>query len=376
MRPVATKCHVCGKPVHKPLQIPVCGEPSIKITVCSARCRDEYVAGYVETREGRAVRMLSRPRGPGLVLAALWGVYGLVHLAGGPLARIVSVPLLPAHPGPEFYSGGFAALLVAYAVVREARLARYFSAGLAVVGLVFAALTFARTRQLAPVAEAVTVFPAALLLSLGDPGPRRALGALALFAVWPAALIATAITGLGGGAGRVAEVAAESYPEPSYDDPRNGLRFSVPDGWYILRENSTLLPHEGALFRAVRPDGRLSATVHDRPECDPTDPAQLDRVLRGLSADGANVGLVGDPRPFPVASALGEGQSFFVGREQPRPALWYVVFLPWTRGRCLELRCGGPADRERLIRTDCVQLGARGLASLPPAAAPSGDAAP
>lgn len=376
MRPVATKCHVCGKPVQKPLQIPVCGEPSIRITVCSARCRDEYVAGYVETREGRAVRMLSRPRGPGLVLAALWGVYGLVHLAGGPLARLLSIPLLPAQPGPEFYSGGAAALLVAYAVVREARFARYFSAGLAVVGLVFAALAFARSRQPAFVAEALTVFPAALLLSLGDPGPRRALGALALFAVWPAALIVTAITGLSARAERVEQVAAESYPEPSYDDARNGLRFSVPDGWYILRENSTLLPHEGALFRAVRPDGHLSATVHDRPECDPTDPAQLDRVLRGLSADGSSVGLVGDPRPFPVDSALGEGRSFFVGRQQPQPALWYVVFLPWSRGRCLELRCGGSAAHERLIRTDCVQLGARGLASLPEAASATRTATP
>ncbi|MBN1772357.1 MAG: hypothetical protein JXB32_13895 [Deltaproteobacteria bacterium] len=362
---MATKCHVCGKPVKKPLEIPVCGDPNVKITVCSAHCRDEYIAGYVETREGRAVRMLRRPRGAGFVLAALWGVYGLVHLAGGPLSRIVAVPLLPAQPGPEFYSGGAAALLVAYAVLREVRLARYFSAGLAVVGLVFAALAFARSRQFASVVEAATVFPAALLLSLGDPGPRRALGALVLFAIWPAALIVTTITGLEERSERVERVASESYPEPTYDDTRNRLRFSVPDGWFILRENSTLLAHDGALFRAVRPDGHLVATVHDRPECDPADAAQVERVLLGLGADGHRVGLVGDPRPLPVDSALGEGRSFFVGRNAPEPALWYVVFVPWTDGRCLELRCGGHASHDRRIRTDCVQLGARGLAGLP-----------
>jgi hypothetical protein len=365
MRPVATKCHVCGKPARKPLQIPVCGDPNVKITVCSQRCRDEYVAGYVETRGGQAVRMLSRPRGAGLVLAVLWGFYGLVHLAGGPLSRLVAIPLLPSQTGPEFYSGGAAALLVAYAVLREVRLARYFSAGLAVVGLVFAALAFARARQLAPVAEALTVFPAALLLSLGDPGPRRALGALVLFALWPAALVVTTITGVSARSEQVERVAAEAYPGPTYDDTRNRLRFSVPEGWYILRENSTLLAHDGALFRAVRPDGHLVATVHDRPECDPVDGAQVERVLRGLSADGQPVGLVGDPRPFPVDSALGEGRSFFVGRNLPEPALWYVVFVPWTNGRCLELRCGGHAAAERAIRSDCVQLGARGLAALP-----------
>lgn len=370
MRSVAKKCHVCGKPVRKPLEIPVCGDPQVKIPVCSQRCRDEYVAGYVETREGRPVRMLSRPRGVGLVLVVLWGVYGLVHLAGGPLSRIVTIPLLPAQTGPEFYSGGVAALLVAYAVLREVRLARYFSVGLAVVGLVFAALAYARTRQLASVAEALTVFPAALLLSLGDPGPRRALGALVLFSAWPATLIVTTVTGVNARSERVEQVAAESYPEPTYDDVRNRLRFSVPDGWYILRENSTLLAHDGALFRAVRPDGHLVATVHDRPECDPVDAAQVERVLRGLSADGQPIGLVGDPRPLPVDSALGEGRSFFVGRDQPEPALWYVVFVPWTNGRCLELRCGGHASAERLTRTDCVQLGARGLSALPEPAPP------
>ena len=365
MQPVVKKCHVCGKLAKRPLEIPVCGDPRVKITVCSQHCRDEYLAGYVETRQGKAVRMLSRPRGAGLVLVVLWGVYGLVHLAGGPLSGIVSIPLLPTAAGPEFYSGGVAALLVAYAVLREVRLARYFSVGLAVVGLLFAALAFSRSRQLASVAEALTVFPAALLLSLGDPGPRRALAALALFAVWPAALLVTTITGLAERSERVEQVAAESYPTPIYDDARNQLRFAVPDGWYILRENSTLLAHDGALLRAVRPEGHLVATVHDRPECDPVDAAQVERVLRGLSADGRQAGLVGDPRPLPVDSALGEGRSFFVGRDQPEPALWYVVFLPWTNDRCLELRCGGHASADRLIRTDCVQLGARGLSSLP-----------
>jgi hypothetical protein len=365
MQPVSKRCHVCRKPVRKPLEVPVCGDPSLKITVCSKRCRDEYLAGYVETRQGKTVRMLARPHGPGTVLAILWAAYGVVHLIGAPMLRVVDIPLLPPRPGPEFYTGGFAALIVGFAVLRDAKFARIFSAGLATLGLLFSVVAYLRTHHLAYALEGATVFPAALLLSLGEPGPRRALGALALFGLYPTALIVTAATGTFAVSAAEEQVAAESYPGLTRADPRVGLKLSVPSGWYILKEGSMLLPHDGALFRALRPEGRLSVHVYDRPECDPLDPTQIVRVLNGLAADGGEAGMIGDPMPMPVASALGEGRSFYIGRDQPKPQIWYLVFLPWTNGRCVEIRCGGPAAAESLIRMECVQIGARALGKLP-----------
>jgi len=124
------------------------------------------------------------------------------------------------------------------------------------------------------------------------------------------------------------------------------------------------LPHDGAMFRAVRGHGSVALTVHDRPVCEPRDPRQLERVLRGISAGGGQSGLVGDPHPVTVVSALGEGLSFYVGRNEPAPPrLWYLVFLPWTEGRCIELRCGGPSAAEPIIRSECLQIGARGIST-------------
>jgi hypothetical protein len=364
---VAVKCHVCGSVTRKPIAIPVCGDAQARIQVCSRRCRDEYLAGYVETHEGRTFRLLARPTGPGFVLALVWAVYAVVHLAGPLLRRVVPLPLLPARLGPEFFSAGVAALFVAYAVVREARWARWFSAGLAGLGIVSSVVGFAATRQLGWIVEGAAVFPAALLLSLGDPGPRRALAALALFSVYPAALAVTALTGLQAAPSSplVERAMAESYPGRSVSDAGNRLRFTVDAGWYVLRPESTLLRHEGALFRAVRPDRGLAAFVHDRPDCSPSDPAQVDRILRGLRADGSRAGPAGDPTPRPVASDLGRGVTLFVERTGGSAhELWYVVFLPWTSGRCLEMRCGGPIAAESHIRTDCVRLGARSLSPL------------
>ncbi|MBI5491225.1 MAG: hypothetical protein HY905_28095 [Deltaproteobacteria bacterium] len=363
---MASKCHVCGKLTRKPIQVPVCGDPATKIPVCSKRCRDEYLAGYVETHKGKSLRMLQRPHGPGVVLAILWAGYGLVHLVGPVLARAVPVPLLPARMGPEFYTGGFAALIVAFAVLREAKQARLFSTGLAAVGILFAVLSYAKTRHPSYVLEAATVFPAALLLALGEPGPKRVLGALGLFALYPVALIVTAATGMFTTSRAAEQVAAESYDGPVHVDPRARLRLSVPDGWYILREESTLLPHDGALFRALRPEGRISVHVYDRPDCRPAEPTRMVRVLDAFTAAGAKPELDQGLAMLPVSSPLGEGRSFFVRVDQPRPQLWYLVFLPWTEGRCLELRCGGAAGEEPAIRRDCIPLGARGLAPTPP----------
>jgi hypothetical protein len=368
---MAAKCHVCGKTTTKPLEVPVCGDPNVKLPVCSKRCRDEYLAGYVETRGGRAFRLLARPRGAGIVLAIVWAAWGVVHIAGGALSHVLPLPLLPPNPGPEFYTGGAAGLFVAFALLREMRWARLFSIGLAAVGLVFAALYYLSTRHLSWVVEGVTVFPAALLLSLGDPGPKRALGALALFGIYPAAVLVTAATGTFATTEQEDRLIAQSYEGLQHADVRSGLRLTVPEGWYILRGESDLLPHDGAMFRAVRAHGSVALTVHDRPVCDPQDPRQLDRVLRGISAGGGPAGMVGDPQPVTVVSALGEGVSFFVGRNEPAPPrLWYLVFLPWTEGRCIELRCGGPSAAEPIIRSECLQIGARAISQASASSAP------
>ena len=361
---MAKKCHVCAKPARKPIQVPVCGDSQAKITVCSKRCRDEYLAGYVETHQGKSLRLLHRPHGPGVVLAILWASYGLVHMVGPVLLRFVPLPLLPARPGPEFYTGGLAALIVAFAVLRNVRNARMFSTGLAALGLVFAGLSYLSTGQTAYLLEAATVHPAALLLSLGDPGPKRALGGLGLFAFYPVALVVTAFTGAYSVSRAEEQAASESYAGPVHEVPSAGLRFTVPGGWYILREESMLLPHDGALFRALRPDSRLSVHVYDRQDCRPTDPVRMVHVLDAFTAAGARPELEQGLAMLPVSSPFGEGRSFFVRMDEPRRQLWYIVFLPWTEGRCLELRCGGAGEAAAAIRSECIPLGVRSLSAL------------
>ncbi len=179
--------------MHGPIRVPVCGDADTAVSVCSKACRDEYLGGFVETRGGKAIRLLHLPRGPGDVPAAAWLFYAAVRLVGPLLDRVVDLPLLPDRRGLVFPTAGLAALVVAWALLRRMRPARWISAVLAGAGLIYAVLAWTRSGDTGWALEAVTFHPAVIALSLGDPRPRRVVPALAVLALYPAALAITAL---------------------------------------------------------------------------------------------------------------------------------------------------------------------------------------
>lgn len=349
----------------KTLSVPVCGDPATHVQVCSKRCRDEYLGGYVETREGRTIRLLQPPWGPGTLLAIAWLVLATIRLLGPLLSRGVHLPLLAGPSGTATVAGGAAALLVGFSLLREARAARWFSLAFGVLGTVTAAVLWWRTGSPGWALEALVACPAIVLLSIGRPGVRRVLAGLAWFALYPAAIAASPLLTGWEASDPDGTFERDVFPQSSVEDSRVGLRFAVPAGWRILRPESTLLGHGGALFRAVDPARSLGAWVRDVPGCRPTDPGLWDRIEAGLAADAASVVPVGDPRPAKVASDLGEGRSLLYRREPAGAPVesWYVVLLPWGDDACLEVRCGGKEESGSPVLTRCAAVGARTLSS-------------
>lgn len=357
---MAVRCHVCGQTVRRRIDVPICGDAESTVPVCSKRCRDEYLGGFVETREGRTYRFLHPPAGPGNVVAAVWIAYAAVRLLGPLLDRWIAIPLLPQHRGATFVTAGAVALIIAYGLFRRIRYARALSGALAAAGFVFALGAYLRSDDLAWAIEAGAFYPAVALLSIGDPRPARVVVALALFGAYPASLIVTALTTRMEKISAVERVAAESYAERAVLHPSAGLGLSVPRGWYILRPESRLLPQGDYLFRAVQPEDGTRASLSRVADCDAQDLTQIRRILDEMERGGARVEVVGSGVPSIVRSAFGAGHAIYVVEHGPEPTLWYAAVLPWADDRCIEIRCGGPDSMRSAIRRDCPLIALRG----------------